>query len=85
MFTSGAGPGDREPGHPGQQLSSRVRSTTEFEPRYGRLGGAAEGCHRARPSTGVWMRSPRWWRSSPARESSYITGANLTVDGGMNA
>ena len=26
--------------------------------------------------------SPRWWHSSDA---SYITGSNLTVDGGMNA
>ena len=34
---------------------------------------------------GMSTRSRRWWRSSPARRPSYITGANLTVDGGTNA
>src|SRR6516164_433409 len=30
-------------------------------------------------------RSPLWWPLSPSPESSYITGANLTVDGATNA
>ena len=36
-------------------------------------------------ATAASTKSPRSSRSSPGPESSYITGANLTVDGGTNA
>jgi 3-oxoacyl-[acyl-carrier protein] reductase len=62
-----------------------IRGTTIDNPL------SAIGRYRRRPpqhstATGTLMRSLRWWwRLSPVRESSYTTGANLTVDGGMNA
>ena len=45
---SGAGPRDREPGHHGQQRAAGS-DRHGFESRHGRLGGAAEGRHCARP------------------------------------
>jgi hypothetical protein len=40
---------------------------------------------RRSSGTGASMMLPHWLHSSPAQKASYITGANLTVDGGTNA
>jgi len=47
MFTSGAGPRDREPGHHGQTTCSLVRSTRKLNPAAGDWAVATEGSHSA--------------------------------------
>ena len=58
---------------------------TDLNPAAGGVGGAAEGGYRTQPATDTLMRSRLWWRLSRVRSPHYITGADLTVDGGMNA
>ena len=57
----------RRPGHHRQQCPARPHRHGP-ESRRGRLGRAAEGQHGAQPLRARSTKSPRWWRSSPARK-----------------
>ena len=79
----GAGPGNREPGHHCQQQCNRGRSYTELNPRraIGRCRKSATALNRYGQVDDIAAMVA--FVAGP--EASYITGANLTVDGGMNA
>ena len=73
----------REPGHYGQQRSAGS-DRHGFESRLGRLGGTQKAA-TALDRYGHVDEIAAMVAFVASPESSYITGANLTVDGGMNA
>ena len=83
MFTQGLSREVGKPGHHGKQRSAGS-DRHGFESSIGRLGGAQKAMTPLnRYGTVDEVSSLVAFLAGP--ESSYITGANLTVDGGTNA